>query len=82
MMLSQPDTCQAFPGFGLTETPTVPDVARPRKPEGALVLVGGKVPEPVRDQLDRIAASEGISRSALLARIIARYVEEYPTDES
>lgn len=47
-----------------------------------MVAVSGKVPEPVLAELDRIAASEDISRSALLARILARYVEDYPADES
>ena len=57
-------------------------MARPRKPEGPLAPISGKVPEPVRDELDRIAASEGITRSALIARIIARYLEDYPADEN
>lgn len=57
-------------------------MARPRKPEGALVLVSGKVPESMRDELDRIASSEGVTRSALLARIVARYLAEYPARES
>lgn len=41
-----------------------------------------KVPEGLRDELTQIAAREGMSRSALLARVLARYVERYPADES
>lgn len=58
-------------------------MARPRLPEGtALVRVSARVTEPTLAALDRIAASEGISRSALLARIVARYIEEHPAGES
>lgn len=47
-----------------------------------MVLVASKVPEPIRDDLDRIARSTGVSRSALIGRILARYVEEHPAGES
>lgn len=46
------------------------------------MLVAGKVDESVRDDLDRIAMSEGVSRSALIARILAWYVDEHPAGES
>jgi hypothetical protein len=57
-------------------------MARPKSADGALVPISGKVREPIRDELDRIAAIEGISRSALLARIAERFVGEYPARES
>lgn len=76
------DTCQPFDLFGYTETPSVPRVARPRQPDGAMVAVSAKVPEPIREELDRIADSENLSRSALLARVIARYVEQYPASDA
>jgi hypothetical protein len=56
-------------------------VARPRKPEGALVTVATRIPEPIRDRADEIAASQGMSRSAWLARVVTRAVESYPLDE-
>lgn len=68
--------------FGYTETPSVPRVARPRRSDGAMVAVSAKVPEPIREELDRIADSENLSRSALLARVIARYVEQYPASDA
>lgn len=56
-------------------------MARPRKPEGALVTVATRIPGPARDRLDEIAASKGLSRSALLARITASYIEAYPIED-
>lgn len=71
-----------FARFGCTQTSTVPRVARPRGPKPRLVPVTIKVSEPVRDALERIAESQGASRSALIARILERYVDEHPAGES
>lgn len=40
-----------------------------------------RIPEALRVELDAIAAREGATRSALLVRIVRRYVETYPADE-
>jgi len=56
-------------------------VARPRLPEGPKVAAGVRLDAPIRDRLDRIAASKGLTRGALLARIVTRYVESYPLDD-
>lgn len=52
-----------------------------RPPTGQDPPIGFRIPDPLRDRLDAIAAAEGITRSALLVRIVRRYVETYPSDE-
>lgn len=47
-----------------------------------MVTVGFRMLQSVREELDRIAAGEGVTRSALLVRIVTRYIERYPADES
>lgn len=78
---SNADSCLPNQRIPLTETPSVTRVARPKKPEGALVTVATRVTEATRDELDRMASDEGMTRSALLARILARAVEHYPADD-
>lgn len=57
-------------------------MARPKKPEGALETLATRVPRSVKADFERIAAGEGVTAYALLARIVTRYVEEYPAHES
>ncbi|MCL2611986.1 MAG: ribbon-helix-helix domain-containing protein [Nocardioidaceae bacterium] len=40
-----------------------------------------RLPLPVKDRLDAIAEREGITRSAILVRLVARYVESYPLED-
>jgi len=56
-------------------------VARPRLPEGPKVGAALRLPEPIRDRLDRIAEAKGITRSSLLAQIVTRYVATYPLED-
>jgi predicted transcriptional regulator len=44
-------------------------------------LVSFRLPEWLKGELTRIAAAEGISRSALMVRALKRYVAEYPANE-
>lgn len=57
-------------------------MARPKKPEGALETLATRVPRSVKADFERIAAGEGMTAYALLARLIERYVAEYPAHES
>ena len=57
-------------------------VARPKRPDGALVPITLRVPEPVRERVEQIARAEGVSRSEWLARVVSRAVEAYPLGEN
>lgn len=69
-------------GFLLNTNPYGAEVGRiGRPPTGQDPSIGFRIPVPLRDQLDAIAAREGMTRSALLVRIVRRYVDTYPLDE-
>lgn len=42
------------------------------------MLAATRLPVPIRDRLDAIAARKGLTRSALVAQVVTRYVEGYP----
>jgi metal-responsive CopG/Arc/MetJ family transcriptional regulator len=52
-----------------------------RPPTGQDPTVTFRIPATLRDELDAIAAREGTTRTALLVRLVRRYVENYPLDE-
>lgn len=37
-----------------------------------------RLPQALKDELTKIAEREGITRTALLVRVLSRYVESYP----
>lgn len=45
-------------------------------------VVSLRIPEWLKAELTRIAAAEGVSRSALMVRVMERYVGQYPADDS
>jgi hypothetical protein len=57
-------------------------VARPKKPEGAMENVVTRLPGPTVRELERIAEDQGVTVYVLAARVLSRYVEDYPADES
>lgn len=57
-------------------------MGRPKKPEGAKKFLATRVPLPVGEDFEHIAEGEGVTTYELLARVVERYVAEYPARES